>query len=208
MLYGTDSNDNPAEEITAYYYSDKLFNTPDMDYGYFNQIYSKYRRFYNQLQSDINLADSSELAESATDYMQLLDFLKANPARDDFSNEQFQQNYLEQGEETAVKLYNQALETLPASNDYAEEFKNYKSTALENSLNYLNYLDESGCISENSIDESCANSVYEYDTAARESAKARRQADNSAYNLITNGFLNLGPKCWQLKNLIIGENNS
>ena len=164
ILYGTDSTENitgdEAADSYTYDYNKHIYNGPNTDQKYFNNIYQKYNTFYDSFRRGNPNVKSGELYDAITDYKYLLDFLKINPSSDTFSSNKIRDAYLESGEEAAYAQIDKILNLLPDNNPYSEEFSRNKTTEFNQEIDYLNGLSSAGCIIDQSIDSKCALDYY------------------------------------------------
>ncbi len=217
VIYGTDSADPPAEEPSSYYYSQFLYNGPDSDQAYFDRIYEKYTTFYDHFQA----ADPQSTAAAqahVTDYKHLLDFLKVNPAGEDFSRDHIISVYLASGEEAAIAAADEALARLPSpsyaeNEDPPDDYNSYSSTFYElkdqdfsATIGYLSMMDTSGCLMDNgTIDEQCANGVNTTTDTGESLTELMSQYRTEASSFVFSAYDAIGQKCWQIKDILENE---
>lgn len=161
LLYDIESSDPIIEELDTYDYAyqETLFGDDGLDLTYFNQLYQTYNAFYAQLQAvQQTVANPEALYSLATDYKELLDFIRVNPFSADFSDEHLVEIYVNSGLDAAKTAAEEALNRLPSKpidaatgeqpgdyNVYSANFYKTKEQDFRYVLDYLNRVQAAGC---------------------------------------------------------------
>lgn len=205
LLYGTDSTDPIGDPEDPHYYNYEryIYNGSGSDQAYIDQISEKFNTFYDSLPSS-----GTELYDAATDYKQLLEFIKINPSSDDYSYENIFDIYSKRGISNARKEAERLIAAIPEDNPYSSEFAESKKQELDSAVLYLMDINSSECLENRELDEECFSDFIseKYDPDEEKPYVTMMRSNSDAHNALDDIYKQLADKCWQIKNILEGNN--
>lgn len=205
ILYDKDSQDVITEELRRgeYAYSQWVYNSTEFDQDYFDQMYQKYNNFYEKLFQENPDLTNGAVYESTTDYKRLLDFMAINPSGEEFSHDYIMEVYVNDGRDVAAEKADEILSRIP-DNDYAISFHELKEIDFTSTIEFLDRLDEAGCIVDEEIDEECLGYIDDINDDGESLSSIISSKDAEAYNFLNDCYEHIGIDCWQIKNALEG----
>ena len=167
MIIGEDS----SEEIivpkdTSAYYVRKVINSSDDKVDYIKTANSYYNDFYNAFNSS-SLTSYVSLASTVSSSYENLKFYASYLEQANYSEQDFLELYLESPDTFTVGL-NEIYDALASDNSVATSFSERGKARVAILAQWFQLLSQNNCIKNNTINESCSNTLISSDQNAKQ----------------------------------------